>query len=144
MKGKAIEIGYQYVKIDLEQFAIIETNCNIQQEVNFNNEIEFGYDKEQNIFKCSDELTVYQNNTLLLKICLSSSFRIRPDDLPSLINDGKYVFSPNILSQFASLNYGTLRGVLYEKLKGTPLKFIIIPPTYMNKFIKSPFEVNVE
>lgn len=144
MKGKAIEIGYQYVKIALEQFAIIETNCNIQQEVNFNNEIEFGYDKDQNIVKCADELTVYQGNTLLLKICLSSSFRIRPDDLPSLIIDGKYVFSPNILSQFASLNYGTLRGVLYEKLKDTPLNFIIIPPTYMNKFIKSPFEVNVE
>ena len=57
--------------------------------------------------------------------------------------DKKYIFPTNVLIQFASLNYGTLRGAIHVKTLGSVLNKFILPPLYFNTFITSPFQADV-
>lgn len=135
------QIQYQYSKISLEEFALLEESCDTNAEIGFNNEIQFGFDVKSGVVRCLDTLTAIQNEKKLFKITVGGFFKIKPEDIPSLKVENKYVIPPSILIQFASLNYGTLRGVLFSKLQDTLLNFIVVPPLYMQQVIKDSFVV---
>lgn len=70
-------------------------------------------------------------------------FELSSETVNSFLKDKKYIFPTNVLIQFASLNYGTLRGAIHLKTLGTILNKFILPPLYFNTFITSPFQVDV-
>lgn len=79
---------------------------------------------------------------MLMKAVMSSYFEIAPDSIEEISeDDGRLVFDPMSLVQFASLNYGSLRGALYVKTANTPLKDLVIPPIYFHKIITSAFTI---
>lgn len=135
------QIQYQYSKITLDEFALLEKTCNAEEGINFNNEIQFSFDTKSGVVRCVDTLIAKQNEKKLFKISVSAFFRIKPDNITMLKTDNKYTIPIGILIQFASLNYGTLRGVLFSKLQDTMFNFIVVPPLYMQQIIKEPFVV---
>lgn len=135
------QIQYQYSKISLEEFALLEESCDANAEIGFNNEIQFGFDAKSGVVRCLDTLIAIQNEKKLFKISVCGFFKIKPEDVPSLKVGGKYKIPSSILIQFASLNYGTLRGILFSKLQDSQFNFIVVPPIYMQEVIKEPFIV---
>ena len=77
-----------------------------------------------------------------MKAVMSSYFLIHEDSVKQMTSeDGHIVFDTGILTQFASLNYGSMRGVLYLKTTDTPLSKHILPPLYFNKILKEGYIV---
>lgn len=135
------QLHYRYSKITLDEFALLEETCDAKASINFNNEIQFNFDTKSGVVQCVDTLTAKQNEKKLFKISVSAYFQIKPEDVTSLKTGNKYTIPIGILIQFASLNYGTLRGVLFSKLQDTMFNFIVVPPLYMQQIIKEPFIV---
>lgn len=137
------QIAYSYAKINLEQFAIFDENYDQNQsEIEFQTQVQFSYDQEQNVISNSIILEILQNHNTVLKAEQCSYFEINKDSV-ELLRDvqGKIVFSPQLLVQFASLNYGTMRGSIHIKTLGSPINRFILPPIYFHKMIEKEFVV---
>ena len=126
---------YKYRKISLDQFAVLtESEIRPGSDISFNTDIEFGYDAENRMLANKLSVTATSEGVILLKAVISSYFEIKDAE-------GHLQFNPFILVQFASLNYGSLRGALAIKTADTPLKDIVLPPIYFQSIITSGFSI---
>lgn len=139
-------ILYKYVKIDLSQFAIFEENLNESGDLQYSTEISFRYDKSKNVICNTITVTFTQSENkenILLKAVASSYFEIHPDSVKELTDEkNRIVFPVSTLIQFASLNYGSLRGMLHLKTLGTPLSRYILPPIFFDEIINGEYVVD--
>ncbi len=134
---------YKYSKIDLEQFAVLtDAPIDNNAEIKIRTDLEFAYTRENRLLANKITITATDNDQMLMKAVMSSYFEIAPDSIEEISeDDGRLVFDPMSLVQFASLNYGSLRGALYVKTANTPLKDLVIPPIYFHKIITSAFTI---
>lgn len=132
---KQVQIQYRYLRISDEQFATFEENYDPSTDVQFQNNVSFSFNYERNILTCSDTVIFQQEEKTILKLCLNSYFLIHPDCVADLAQDGKFCCPKELLWQFASLNYGSMRGVLYDRTKGSVLNTLILPPFYFDELI---------
>lgn len=130
------QIQYRYSKITDEQFATFEENYDKSLDVDFQNTVAFSFNYEKNILTCSDAISFLQGEKSILKLELKSFFMIHPDSVNDLLQDDIFCCPKEILWQFASLNYGSMRGVLYERTKETALRHLILPPFFFDELIK--------
>ena len=82
-----------------------------------------------------------KNEKPLVKAELRSFFDIAPESIVRLHKDGQIIFAPQLLVQFASFCYGTMRGVIYTKTLGSSLNNYILPPVYFGNLIDKGFAV---
>lgn len=138
------QLYYKYAKMDLEQFAIFEENIPFQlNEVKFDTLAQFDYDKEQNVLCSKLTLTMIDKDKPLLKAVMCSYFLIAQESVDQIVNEkGQLIFTPTTLVQFASLNYGSLRGALYLKCQETKLAGSVLPPVYFGQIIDKAFVVD--
>lgn len=134
---------YKYSKIDLEQFAVLtDAPIDNNAEIKIRTDLEFAYSRENRLLANKITITAADKDQMLMKAVMSSYFEIAPDSIEEISeDDGRLVFDPMSLVQFASLNYGSLRGALYVKTANTPLKDLVIPPIYFHKIITSAFTI---
>lgn len=131
------EIYYRFSKMDLTQFATFEDNYNEDtSEIEISCRFTFAYNFEQNIVCCSNMVSFIKKEMPLLKANLDVYFSISPSSVSELTVDDAIVLSPELQAQFASLAYGTIRGVIFTKTMGTALNNIILPPNDVMSFIK--------
>ena len=136
------QVQYRFRKIDIAQFAMFMENYSDQiKDVAFKTDTQFSFDKDQNVLSCHIGVAMSKDNKPLLKIELCCSFEITSETIENLRQENQYVFAPALLIQFASLCYGTLRGVMHTKTLNTPLNNFILPPVYLDEVIKVPFIV---
>lgn len=135
------QLYYKYAKIELEQFAMFEENVPEKpKDVQFQTQVQFSYDKEQDVLCNKIIVTMTDNEKILLKADMYSYFAFDKDSVEQMRNeDGHLVFVPQVLVQFTSLNYGSLRGALYLKTQGTPLADYILPPVFFGQIIDNAF-----
>lgn len=134
------QVKYIYRKIELDQFASFEENFNASnQEIQFETETSFSFDKEHLVLCCKLTTQTTQDDKPLLKAQLLNYFEIEPQSIESLCTDKKITFAPELLVQFASLSYGTLRGVIFTKTITSPLAELVLPPVYFSNLIDKPF-----
>ena len=60
------------------------------------------------------------------------------ESVASMIEDDCVVLPTNLMTQFASLGYGSMRGVIYAKTMGTPFENIILPPNDVQNIFTVP------
>ena len=134
------ELFYSYERIDLEQFAFFEDNLSGKLgNMQLNSQIQFSFDKGKNLICCRMGILMHDKDTPLLKATMCSYFGIREDSVEKMRKGGQIEFPVRLLVQFASLNYGSMRGALYLKMQGTPLARYILPPVFLDKVIDKPF-----
>jgi len=135
------QLYYKYVKMELEQFAMFEENIsNNKGDVEFQTQALFSYDKKQSVLCSKITATMTIDNKSLMRAVFCSYFAFHKDSIEQMCNEeGKLVFPPHVLVQFASLNYGSLRGVLFLKTQDTPLADYILPPAFFNQIIDKAF-----
>lgn len=136
------QVLYRFSKMELEQFAMFEENCEKgTTEVQFQTEAQFSYDKESQMLCSRIVINMLSQENPLLKAELKSYFCLQPDSVDGLRKDGRIYFSQSLLVQFASLCYGSIRGVIYAKTMGTPLNDFVLPPLYFDRLIDKGFVV---
>ena len=133
-------ILYKYIKIETEQFATFEESFNDSvEELHFQTEVMFGYAKEHGVLCTKIMVNISQMSTTILKVVVASYFEIAKESIEMLSENNKVVFPPNFLVQIASLNYGSIRGVIHAKTVNTKLNRIILPPFYFGNMIDKSF-----
>lgn len=132
---KQVQLQYRYLKISDDQFATFEENYDPSSNVDFQNSISFSFNYDNNVLTCSEMITYMQGEKVILKLGLNSYFMIHPDSIDELLQDGGVSCPKEILWQFASLNYGSMRGVLYERTKDSELRSLILPPFFFDELI---------
>ena len=136
------QVMYRFSKMELEQFAMFEENCNPEpQEVQFQTEAQFSYDTTNYILCSKIIVNMLAQEKPLVKAELKSYFNLLPESVENLRKDGRIMFAPTLLVQFASLCYGSIRGVIFAKTMGTPLNSFIVPPVYFGNLIDKGFVV---
>ena len=137
-------IQYRFVKMDLTQFSpewdrYDSTNPAIGVETNFN----FSYNKSERVLKCTTKLYFMQENQIFLKSELQTFYEIAEDSIAGLTNESVITIPKGLLCQFASLAYGSYRGVVYMKCINTDLSNLILPPMYLDEVIKNDMKIQV-
>jgi hypothetical protein len=133
---------YKYSRMSLEQFAMFEENLtNDIKEVEYQTESQFSYSKDESEICCKIIVNIYNQDKPLAKSELRSYYKIKPESIDVLKNGNDIAFNPALLVQFASLCYGSMRGVLFAKTMNTPLNHFVLPPVYFNRIIDKAFVV---
>lgn len=137
------QVMYKYDRIELEQFATFEKNySNEISEVQFQTEAQFSFDKEHHVLCSRIVVNMSALDKPLVKAEIKSYFDIQPKSVKNLSKEGHILFTPPLLVQFASLCYGSMRGVIYAKTMGSPLANFVLPPVYFGNLIDKAFVVN--
>jgi len=137
-------IQYKFIKMDLTQFSpeleiFDPSNESIGIETNFN----FSFNKTERILKCVINLTFIQDNQPFLKCELQTFFEISKESIEEQTNDNFVIFPKGLLCQFASLAYGSFRGIIYMKTINTNICNLILPPMYLNEVIKGDMKIEL-
>lgn len=123
------EILYQFISMELVQFATFE-DCYVEndKDIEITNKFQFSYNFDENIMCCTSSVTLSKESRIFLKADLASYFDIEPSSAESLKESEDFIAPAELLAQFASLTYGSIRGVIFAKTMGTALNNIILPP----------------
>lgn len=88
---------------------------------------------------CSTTTVIIAKDTgMILKAQLNAYFSILPESVASLTEDGCVTLTTGLMTQFASLGYGSMRGAIFAKTMGTPLAKIILPPNDIQNNYSAP------
>ena len=137
-------IQYKFIKIDLTQFSpewdkYDSENPGVGIETNFN----FSFNKTEGVLRCTTNLHFIQDDQVFLKTELQTYYEISKESIDGLVSENVLTIPKGLLCQFASLAYGSYRGVLYMKTINTPLSNLILPPMYLNEVIKDDMQIQL-
>lgn len=137
------DVMYKYAKIELEQFALFEDSLNKgQHKIQLQTEAQFQYDKEQHVLCSKITVTFLTGESPLMKAVANSYFLIAEESIKHITDaHGSITFPKQVLIQFASLNYGSLRGMIHLKTVGTKLANYILPPMFFNEIITKDYVI---
>lgn len=128
---------YRFKDVSVEQFATLNESLFAGSPVDYQTLFSFRFIKEENILVSRTEVSLLQGKELKMKSILDCSFEIKAESIELITNDdGSIVFPRGSLVQLASLNYGTLRGIIIERTKGTAFSSIFLPPLVVSEVIK--------
>lgn len=123
------EILFQFISMDLIQFATFSDNyVDDEKDIEVSNKFRFSYNFEEDLMCCMAYVTLSKENSVILKADLASYFSIEPNSAEAMKGPEGLVAPAELLAQFASLTYGSIRGVIFAKTIGSPLNHLILPP----------------
>ena len=114
-------------------------NTSVGIETKFN----FSFNKSEGILKCTTDLTFIQDNRVFLKSELQTFYEIKKESIDELTNKNVITIPCGLLRQFASLAYGSFRGVVYMKIINTALSNLRLPPLYLDEVIKDDMKIQL-
>lgn len=139
---KQIQVGYRLAKIDINKFDTHADNLK-DGEAEFRTEVQFAYSGTQHSVLCLVRINMVQQENPLMESEIGCHFELTPESVEAMKQEDNIVIPAFILIQFASLCYGTMRGVIHTKTEGMPLNRFILPPMYFQEVIKQDYIAKV-
>lgn len=138
----ADDILYKFIRMDLESFTTHEDkHPGDKDEFGISNSFDFAYSFQIEAVLVKTSLRITEEGETVIEAVLSTFFQLDSITASKLKGDnGSIVLPPELLAQFASLSYGSLRGILYAKTMGTDLEKLILPPNEIRGLFHSPME----
>lgn len=132
-------IRFKFVKMDLTQFATFTDGyMDMDAEMEIFNRFQFAYNFEDHLVRCKTIIELSKQDKMLLKADFDCIFKLDSESASSIETATEATIPQGLLAQFASLSYGSLRGVIYTKAAGTPLSNFILPPNNIASFFNEP------
>jgi len=114
---------------ELDKFPLVEYQTNFDIRVNETD--------EKIVSIVSVTITVIETAEIFAELIVETSFDVNPiKEVTTLKNDGKYDVNGLVLYNIASVSLSTIRGILYEKLKGSIIQNEIYPLADLSKVFK--------
>lgn len=135
---KPIQVEYRLAKIDTNRFDIHADNLK-DGDAEFRTELQFAYSNNPHAVRCRMSINMVQQGTPLMESVVDCHFEINTASVEALKQGDNIVIPAAVLIQFASLCYGTMRGIIHTKTEGTPINRFILPPMYFHEIIKQDF-----
>lgn len=140
-KQQQIQIEYRLAKIATTHFETNEKNLK-DGEGEFRTEVEFSYNDSLHTLCCRTNVNLSQEDKTIMEISMDCFFEITVESIEKMKRGDNIVIPSQILIQFASLGYGTMRGVIHTKTEGNDINRFILPPMYFHTIIKNDFVIN--
>lgn len=132
-------ILFKFVKMDLTQFATFTDGYKEEDaEMEIFNRFQFAYNFEDHLVLCKTIIELSKQEKILLKADFDCIFKIDPESASVIETDSDATIPQGLLAQFASLSYGSLRGVIYTRAVDTPFSNFILPPNDVTSIFKEP------
>lgn len=132
-------ILFKFFKMDLVQFATFTDGFKDEDaEMEIFNRFQFAYNFEDHLVLCKTIIQLSKQEKILLKADFDCIFKIDHESASAIETKTDATIPQGLLAQFASLSYGSLRGVIYAKTVGTPFSNFILPPNDVTSFFKEP------
>lgn len=127
-------IGFQIIALHVTSFSLDERSAALFEEVGFRITLQHRFDAENDVLTVDVELGIGpadQEDPAIAQLRLECSYQLfeyekwlvaQPEDKrqPGVLPSGLAV-------TFNSISISTTRGVLYERLRGTPLQNLVLP-----------------
>ena len=125
--------------MDLTQFAIFtDGHKEGNADIGIFNRFQFAYNFDEHLVLCKTIIELSQQDKILLKADFDCIFKIESESASAIETTTDATIPQGLLAQFASLSYGSLRGVIYTKVTDTPLRNFILPPNDVTSIFKEP------
>lgn len=132
-------ILFKFVKMDLNQFATFTDDLKEEDtEMEIFNRFQFAYNFDDHLVLCKTIIELSKQDKVLLKADFDCIFKIDPVSASVIETATDATIPQGLLAQFASLSYGSLRGVIYTKVAETPFRKFILPPNDVSSIFKEP------
>lgn len=136
------EILYKFSRLNLSQFAIFCENISDPMSLDCSDTFSFIYRPEENAIICILTVILSDRGSTILKGVLESTFHLKASSIAAMTEAGALTLAPRLAAQFASLTYGSMRGVIYARTVDTPLNQIVLPPCDLNEVFISPIKID--
>lgn len=137
-------IQYRFIKMDLTQFSPDWDRYDSKnQRVRIDSNFTFSFNKKESVLRCSTKLHFIQGDLTFLESELQTFYEIAKDSIEGLTKDNVITIPKGLLCQFASLAYGSFRGVIYMKSINTAISNIVLPPMYLDEVIRDDIKIQV-
>ncbi len=132
-------ILFKFVKMDLVQFATFSGSFMEEDaEMEIFNRFQFAYNFDDHLVLCKTIIELSKQEKIMLKADFDCIFKIDSESASAIETATDATIPQGLLAQFASLSYGSLRGVIYAKAAGTQFGNFILPPNDVTSFFKEP------
>ena len=130
------DLYYRFKSVSVEQFATISEDLSDKMPMDYKTRFSFRFLKDENVLVSRADVILLQKNELKMKAIFDCSFEIKEESVvEATLGNGDVVIPRGLLVQLASLNYGTLRGIIIERTKGTPFSSVFLPPLIVEDII---------
>lgn len=138
----AEEIFYRFIRLELAQFATFDADCvDDGTPIELSSSFRFSYSFDDDLVCCATSVVIAKGTIPVLKAELNSYFKIQSESVELMTEDDCVVLPTGLMAQFASLGYGSMRGVIYAKTMGTPMDKIVLPPNDVRNIFTAPVRI---
>lgn len=123
------------------QFAVISLDIDLQGAVDFDFNIQIVAIKDQQQIIVLIESRLRQQEKLLAIIQVGCGFRMELPSWEGMANDDHVTITKDFCAHLAMIAMGTLRGVLFAKTEGTPLRQFPLPLINVSDLFKNDLTV---
>jgi hypothetical protein len=103
--------------------------------------VEYQTDLNFRVIEVDDKITclanvkikILETNEFFAELKVETNFNVSPLNLLAKLVDGKYDVNSQLLHSLGSISLSTIRGILFEKLKGSIIQNEIYPLTDLSK-----------
>ena len=135
---KPIQLEYRLTRINTNRFDIHADNLK-DGDAEFRTDLQFAYSNNPHLVRCRMTINMLQQGSPLIESEVDCHFEINANSAKALRQGDNVVIPAAILIQFASLCYGTMRGIIHTKTEGMPINRFILPPMYFHEIINQDF-----
>ena len=135
MEKENKNVRFAFIKINTDQFAIIDGIFKNQSNVEFKFGLQFGANRDTELLsvKVLIQYAVEDKDFLIFEA--SCMFKIDSEDWKNLLTDNEIVVPKGIMTHLAVLTIGTVRGIFHSKTEGTNYNGFIIPTINVTELI---------
>ena len=141
-----MDLKYRLFQISVPQFSYALEHAVGDEEtgIAFKTSLEMGFDISHSTIHIllSVQGISREHQHPLVTIASETVFEIQ--DFNELINNRKLYISREWVVTFASISFSTLRGILYQRLAGTPLQNVALPIINPNTLVPADFPESID
>lgn len=128
-------VKFALIKINTDQFAIIESAFKMGGDVNMKIGLQFGANKENKVISVKTSIQFEQQEVPFMMIEASCFFGIEPTDWDTFVQGTEIVVPKNVITHFCVLTVGTVRGILHSKTEGTNYNGFVVPTINVTELV---------
>lgn len=137
-------IQFRMIRINTEQFAILEKDLRKEETYSLETAIAFAVDSKEHIVANRMKIEIKTKDQLVALLELVCLFEIHPESWNEILQVDKIVVPKDTLSHLAVHTVGTARGILHCKTEGTPFNTMILPPLNLVEMITEDLSVSID
>ncbi len=128
-------VKFTLIKINTDQFAIIESAFKLGDDVNLKIGLQFGANRENQAISVKTSIQFEQQAVPFIMIEASCFFGIEPTDWNTFVEGKEIVVPKNVITHFCVLTVGTVRGILHSKTEGTNYNGFVVPTINVTELV---------